>query len=79
MHVKFMHKFHSLLPHIPTYLHVMRFYNHIFIDFWGFFIDPLIWDVTLQNRKYMFCVFLSFKDLPKLKRSKDFFGLTIFP
>jgi hypothetical protein len=28
MHAKFMHEFCSLLMHIPTYLNVMRCYNH---------------------------------------------------
>jgi hypothetical protein len=39
MHAKFMHVLCSLLMHIPTYLDVMRCYNHDFIDLWGFSID----------------------------------------
>jgi hypothetical protein len=30
MHAKFMHELCSLLMHIPTYLDVMRYYNHDF-------------------------------------------------
>jgi hypothetical protein len=37
MHVTFMHKLCSLLPHIPTYLHVIIM---ICIDLCGFFINP---------------------------------------
>jgi hypothetical protein len=29
MHAKFMHELCSLLMHIPTYLDVMRYYNHV--------------------------------------------------
>jgi hypothetical protein len=29
MHAKFMHELYSLLLHIPTYLVVMRCYNHV--------------------------------------------------
>jgi hypothetical protein len=36
-------------------------------DLWGFFIEPLILVITLQNRKTLFCVFLRFRNLPKLK------------
>jgi hypothetical protein len=40
---------------------------------------PFIWFITLQNRKLMFCIFLSFTDLSELKRGQDFYGIIIFP
>jgi hypothetical protein len=40
-----------------------------------FSIDPLILVITLQDRKTLFCVFLSFRDLPRLKLT---FGALVF-
>jgi hypothetical protein len=79
MHAKFMHKLCSLLLHIPTNLDVMRCIIMFCIDLWGFSIDPLIFVITLHNRKHLVCVFLRFRDLPELKRSEDFSGVSIFP
>jgi hypothetical protein len=39
----------------------------------------LILIITLQNRKIMFCVFLRFRNLPKLKLTWDFSGVNILP
>ena len=33
---------------------------------------PFIWVITLQDRKTLFCVFLTFKNLRELKRTWDF-------
>jgi hypothetical protein len=57
MQTKFMHKLYSLLLHIPIYLDVMRCFNHDLHLFMGISIDSLFWVITLQNSKYMFCVF----------------------
>jgi hypothetical protein len=46
-------------------------------DLWGFSIDPLILVITLQNRKTLFCVFLCFRNFPKLKLTWDFSGVNI--
>jgi hypothetical protein len=40
---------------------------------------PLILVITLQNRKTLFCVFLRFRDLPRLKLTWDFSGINILP
>jgi hypothetical protein len=74
MHAKFMHELGSLVMHIPTYLDVIIMFC---IDLWGFFIDPLILVITLQNRIYLFCVFCRFRDLPELKLSEDFYDVNI--
>jgi hypothetical protein len=39
--------------------------------------NPLILVITLQNRKTMFCIFLRFRNLPKLKLTWDFSGINI--
>jgi hypothetical protein len=44
------------------------FYNVL----WGFSIDPLILVITLHDKKTLFCVFLSFRNLPELKLTLDF-------
>jgi hypothetical protein len=49
------------------------FYNIL----WGFLIDPLYLVITLQERKTLFCVFLSFTDLPGLKLTWDFWNINI--
>jgi hypothetical protein len=49
-----------------------------FIDLWRFSINPLILVITLQNRKYLFCVFWWFRDFPKPKLSENFYGVNIF-
>jgi hypothetical protein len=54
---------------------IIMFYN----DLWGFSVDPLILVITLQNRKTLFCVFLRFKDIPRLKLTWDFLGVNIIP
>ena len=33
-----------------------------------FHMIPFIWVITLQNRKTLFCVFLTFRDLRELKK-----------
>jgi hypothetical protein len=38
---------------------------------------PLILVITLQNRKTMFCIFLSFRNLPELKLTWDFWSVNI--
>jgi hypothetical protein len=48
------------------------------IDLWGFSINPVYWFITLQNRKLLFCVFLSFGDLSKLKGARIFLALLFF-
>jgi hypothetical protein len=77
MHAKYMHKLCSLLMHIPTYYNVISRYNHDLQCLWGFSIDPRIFGITLQNRKTMFCVFLRFRNLPKLKLIWDFLCVNI--
>jgi hypothetical protein len=39
---------------------------------------PLILVITLQDRKTLVCIFLSFRFLPELKLIQDFFGALIF-
>jgi hypothetical protein len=38
---------------------------------------PLILVMTLQDRKTLFCLFLSFRDLPGLKLTQDFCSINI--
>jgi hypothetical protein len=61
MHAKFMHELCSLLTHIPIYLDVMRCYNHVALIYGDFPSILPILVITLQNRKYLFCVFLRFR------------------
>jgi hypothetical protein len=45
---------------------------------YGYFQSiPLILVITQQNRKTLFCVFLRFRNLPKLKLTWDFSGVNI--
>jgi hypothetical protein len=44
-----------------------------------FLLIPLILVITLHNRKTLFCVFLHFRNLPKLKLTWDFLGVNILP
>jgi hypothetical protein len=39
---------------------------------------PFIWFITLQSRKTLFCVFLSFRDLTELKWTWAFSRINIF-
>jgi hypothetical protein len=48
----------------------------IYGDFPSF---PLILVITLQNKKTMFCIFFSFRDLPGLKLTWDFLDVNILP
>jgi hypothetical protein len=50
---------------------IIMFYNVL----WGFSIDPLILVITLQ--KTLFCVFLSFGNLPELKLTWDYWSVNI--
>jgi hypothetical protein len=54
---------------------IIIYYN----DLHGFSIDPLILVITLQNKKTLFCVFLSFRKLPELKLTWEFLGVNILP
>jgi hypothetical protein len=46
--------------------------------FYGDFpLIPLILIITLQNRKTLFCEFLSFRNLPELKLTWDFWNVNI--
>jgi hypothetical protein len=38
---------------------------------------PLILVITRQNRKTLFCIFLSFRNLPRLKLTQDFRSINI--
>jgi hypothetical protein len=50
----------------------------VIITFYGDFpLNPLISVITLHDRKAVFCVFLSFKNLPKLKLTWDFWSINI--
>jgi hypothetical protein len=40
---------------------------------------PLILVITLQDMKTLFCVFLSFRNLPELKLTQDFSSINILP
>jgi hypothetical protein len=40
---------------------------------------PLILAITRQNRKTLFCVVLSFRNLPELKLTQDFWSINILP
>jgi hypothetical protein len=58
MHVKFMHKLCCLFSHIPTYLHVMRCYNHdlfIYGDFPS--IPPFFVYNSAEQETPVFCIF----------------------
>ena len=48
------------------------FYPCFTLIFGDFPMIPFIWVITLQNRKTLFCVFLTFRDLRELKRTWDF-------
>jgi hypothetical protein len=51
----------------------------VIIMFYGDFpLNPLILVITLQDRKTLFCVFLSFRNLPELKLTQDFGVLIIY-
>jgi hypothetical protein len=39
---------------------------------------PLILDITLQDNKTLFCVLLSFRNLPELKLTWDFWSINIY-
>ena len=79
MHVKCIHELCSLLPHIPLYLHHIYCYIHVFRCFLGIFqMIPLILVITMQDKKTMFCVFFSFRDLYGLKLTGDFSRIIIF-
>jgi hypothetical protein len=50
----------------------------IIIMFYGHFPStPLILVITQQNRKTLLCVFLSFRNLPELKPTQDFWSVNI--
>jgi hypothetical protein len=69
-HAKFMHELCSLLLHIPTYLNVMRCYNHVFALILGIFQTiPSLLILTLCGRKCFFSV-LTFQELWESKRGK---------
>jgi hypothetical protein len=74
MHAKYMHELCSLLMHIPTYYNVISCYNNVL---WTFSIDPPFLVITQQNRKTLLCVFLSFRNLPELKLTQDFWSVNI--
>jgi hypothetical protein len=58
MHVKFMHKLCSLLPHITTYLHVMRCYNHDLYQFMGIFHrSPLFGYNSAEQETPILCIY----------------------
>jgi hypothetical protein len=76
MHVKCIHELCSLLPHIPTYLHILYCYIH-FLYFLGGFDDPQILVITRQNRDSLFCVFSTFTDLYGVKWTWDFLRIDI--
>jgi hypothetical protein len=40
---------------------------------------PLILVINLENRKTLFCVFLCFRDLTRIKLTWDFSGVNILP
>lgn len=40
---------------------------------------PVIWFITLQNRKTLFCVFFTFKDLYGVKLTWDFWSIIFSP
>jgi hypothetical protein len=62
--------------HIPIYYNVISCCNHDLRWFMGIFHQsPLV--ITLQNTKTIFCVFLCFRNLPKLKLTWDFSGINI--
>jgi hypothetical protein len=58
MHAKFMHELCSLLFHIPTYLDVMRCYNHVLHWFIGIFHRPpyFVYNSTQQEIPVL-CIF----------------------
>jgi hypothetical protein len=49
------------------------FYNVL----WGFSIDPPYFGYNSVKQKTLFCVFLSFRNLPKLKLTSDFWSVNI--
>jgi hypothetical protein len=49
------------------------------LTYGDFPLIPLIWVITLQNRRHPFCIFLHFRDLLELKQSEPFSGVIIFP
>jgi hypothetical protein len=58
MYLKFMHELYSLLLHIPTYLHVMRCYNHGLHWFRAFSKQsPLFWFELSLSENVFFSVF----------------------
>jgi hypothetical protein len=54
---------------------MIMFYN----VFWGFSINPPYFGYNRQNRKTLFCVFLSFRNLLELKLTQNFWSINILP
>jgi hypothetical protein len=52
---------------------IIIFYNVL----WGFSIDPPYFGYNSVGQKTLFCVFLSFRDLPGLKLTWDFLSVNI--
>jgi hypothetical protein len=70
MHAKFMHELCYLLLHIPTYLHVMRCYNHGLHWFQGFSKQsPSFGFNSLCQKTFFFCIF-DFSAATGLKKGK---------
>jgi hypothetical protein len=66
MHVKCIYKLCSLLPHIPTYLHVIFMFC---IDLWGLSIDPIYWFYNSAKQETPLLSTFSFSNLSEVKRS----------
>jgi hypothetical protein len=52
---------------------MIMFYNIL----WGFFIDPPYFGYNPAKQETLFCVFLSFTNLPELKLTHDFWSVNI--
>jgi hypothetical protein len=72
MHVKCIHELCSLLDHIPSYLIVYKDLDLIAIDFGGFINNPLSFVYNTTKQFSLFFIFLTFRDLPDIKRTKTF-------
>jgi hypothetical protein len=59
MHAKFMDQLCILLMHIPPYLDVMICYYNVFIDLWGFSIDPPYFGYnSAEQENPILCIFI---------------------
>jgi hypothetical protein len=70
MHVKCIHDLHSLLSYILSYLIVYEDLDMFSIDSRDFINDPLSFGFDTEKQICLFCMFVTFRDLPNVKRNQ---------